>query len=72
MKKKKKTVFFTAETIKINPKDIKSNIPEKTQLGWESHHCSSPKTPPPENVENTKNNQNPLKTAQNQKQWNTH
>ena len=33
MKKKKKTVFFTAETIKINPKDIKSNIPEKTQLG---------------------------------------
>ena len=32
-KKKKKTVFFTAETIKLNPKDIKSNIPEKTQLG---------------------------------------
>ena len=31
MKKKKKTV--TAETIKLNPKDIKSNIPEKTQLG---------------------------------------
>ena len=32
-KKKKKQFFFTAETIKLNPKDIKSNIPEKTQLG---------------------------------------
>ena len=31
--KKKKNSFFTAETIKLNPKDIKSNIPEKTQLG---------------------------------------
>ena len=31
MNKKKKV--FTAEIIKLNPEDIKSNIPEKTQLG---------------------------------------